>query len=425
MLDTAITEFLENKKQVFLKKKIKAKTTQEEKASIIQDCNNRYELNNWISLMCDVANDYFTTHPCKFIHSTPLSKQSKFKAKDLNIVANKDFSSDGLLKTGNVQVDMDLSGYPDNGNSTELFNFINLKLSDSKTIIEHLKENSNYIKEQLALKNINYKTIKNSFLPVEKNSQVTSERLKQIYFPVGDDYHLLSILIPSGIIYKLKDKINQLRFLDENTILREELKKSSPNQMTGKINEIYGLTSIGYGGTNAQNVSVLNNQNGGVSYLLSSMPPKLSKRKVQPPKIDFFSDCLWDSLFEQDFNDFHQVLVHRKNNITIRDKRDDIVINSITKVKRLVEQIRSNGFWSDSETYINLAQWQKIWLDEKYATIREDKKHNHDYQTKAQSYFANWFIGHYKQVIKKNKLLGDDDIDHIKEILKQEQELLK
>jgi mannitol-1-phosphate/altronate dehydrogenase len=131
-------------------------------------------------------------------------------------------------------------------------------------------------------------------------------------------------------------------------------------------------------------------------------------------------------LFKDDLTAFHKVLEDRRNNINIRDKRDDIVINSISKARWLIEQIRNIGSkWSESATYNNLDNWQKVWLDEKYKNIRDDDKQNDDYLSKAQSHFANWFIGSYKQTIKDSKLLGNDDIDHIKDLLKQEQELLR
>jgi CRISPR-associated protein Csy1 len=227
-------------------------------------------------------------------------------------------------------------------------------------------------------------------------------------------------------MYKLKERINGLRFSEENKILREELKKSKPTEGTGKLTEIYGLTSIGFGGTKPQNISTLNNQNGGVSFLLSSMPPVLERRQTQPPKQNFFENCLWSGLFERDFDQFHKVLSWRKNNLEIRDMRDGIVLNSMTKLKRLIEKIRDIGVgWSESETYDDLPLWQKIWLDNKYVEIRNDKKQDEDYLTNAQSYFANWFIGNYKLSTKNNKLLGDDDIEQIKKILKEEQELLQ
>lgn len=154
--------------------------------------------------------------------------------------------------------------------------------------------------------------------------------------------------------------------------------------------------------------------------------PHWKKRPTQAPKQDFFENCLWPDLFKSDFNDFHTILSWRKNNLEIRDKRDDVVLNAITKVTRLVERIREiNSGWSDSDTYAGLPVWQKIWLDNHYAAIRHDDKQNHQYLKQAQSYFANWFINHYKESTKDNKLLGDDDIAHIKDILNQEQELLQ
>jgi len=426
MLDKAITDFLENRKQEFLTKKITQKISEENKLKLTEEASKKYTFESWLLSMIEVANDFFTTHPSKLTHSTPLSKQSKFKAKDLNIVSTISYTSDGYLKTGNVCVDIDLSGYPDNGASTELYNFLNIDLEDKRTVLEHFKDNSEHIQEQINSTNINYLILRNSFLPAKKVAKATSERMKQVYFPVRDNYHLLSVLAPSGIIYKLKQKINDTRFSEENRFIRDELKKASPNSLVGKIEDIFDLTAIGYGGTNAQNVSVLNNQNGGVSFLLSSLPPSLEKRQTQPPKTDFFNDCLWEGLFKRDFEQFHQVLSWRKNNKEVRDMRDDIVLNSITKLKRLVDNIREiNAGWSDSNTYDGLALWQKIWLDDQYIEIRNDKKQNNDYLIKTQSYFANWFIGNYKHSTKDNKLLGDDDIAQIKKILNEEQELLK
>jgi len=155
------------------------------------------------------------------------------------------------------------------------------------------------------------------------------------------------------------------------------------------------------------------------------MPPSLEKRPIQPPKKDFFESCLWTGLFKTDFEEFHKILSWRKNNKDIRDARDDVVLNAISKVQRQIDKLRAiDKGWSNSNTYAGLSQWQKIWLDDFYASIRLDKKHNHDYLSHAQSDFANWFINHYKSSVKDNKLLGDEDITHIKAILQQEKELL-
>ena len=416
MLDKAITEFLDSKKQDYLKKNSKPNTSDEDRQRFTQEAAEKYNLENWLLDASQRAKQLsLTSHPAKFVHPN---------AKASSIIVDAKKESDGLLRSGNVEVELDVFG---NAAALDVEKFLRIKLQDSQTVLQHLEQNTEVIKQQFKTENTKLEDIRHGFMQITLSDlDQTSEKLKQVYFPVGDDYHLLSILNASGIIYKLKHKVNELRFSEENKALREELKKAKPAEIKGQMTDVLGLTSIGYGGTKPQNISTLNNQNGGVSFLLSSMPPTLEKRRTQPPKTDFFDNCLWSGLFKTDFEQFHKVLVWRKNNKEVRDKRDDIVLNSITRLKRLIDNIREiNEGWSNSETYDGLVHWQKIWLDQRYVEIRQDEKQNQDYLIKAQSYFANWFIGNYTHTTKDSKLLGDDDIAQIKKILKDEQELLK
>ncbi len=98
MLDKAITDFLENKKQDFLSKKVTSKTSEENKLKLSEEANEKYLFENWLLSMSETADAFFTSHPSKLTHSTPLSKQSKFKAKDLNIVSTAGYIPNGLLK---------------------------------------------------------------------------------------------------------------------------------------------------------------------------------------------------------------------------------------------------------------------------------------------------------------------------------------
>ncbi len=416
MLDSAIAEFLQNKKQDYLKKKVKTNTSEEEKLNFAQEAQDKYNLTNWLIDASKRAKQLsLSSHPAKFVHPD---------AKASSIIADSKQENDGLLRSGNVEVELDVFG---NAAALDVEKFLRISLQDNITVLQHLEENTGLIRQQFSPSGVDYEEIRTGFLQIKHSDlNQTSEKLKQVYFPVEKDYHLLSPLIPSGIIFKLKQKINELRFSDENKTLREELKKAKPEPVQGKITEIYDLTAVGFGGTQSQNISIQNAQNGGVSFFLASMPPPLEKRSVQPPKRDFFESCLWGGLFKSDFDQFHKILSWRKNNLEIRDKRDDVVLNAISKVKRLLDRMReiTHG-WSKNDTYSNLPGWQKIWLDDDYAAIRDDEKQNQNYLAQAQSYFANWFINHYKQATKDNKLLGDDDIAHIKDLLKQEQDLLK
>jgi len=416
MQDKAISDFLESKKQDFLKKHVKGTSSDEEQHQYLLDAEERFSLTNWLLDASNRAGQLsLTSHPAKFIHPN---------AKVSSILADTMKRADGLLRSGNVQVELDVFG---NAAALDVEKFLRVILQDGNTILHHLEQHTPYIQEQFSIQGVDYASIRDNFLKIKQSGvQQTSEKIKQVYFPVGDDYHLLSILNPSGVIYKLKERINALRFSDSNKALREEMKKAKPSSMQGKIEDIFGLAAIGYGGTKPQNISTLNNQNGGVSLALLSLPPTLEKRKLQPPKTDFFENCLWSGLFQHDFDAFHQVLVWRKNNKDIREMRDDIVLNAMSRLQRLVARIRDiPAGWSDSESYNGLLHWQKIWLDEKYTQIRHDKMQNADYINQVQSYFSHWFIGQYKLTIKDNKLLGDDDIEHIKQVLGNEREVLQ
>lgn len=416
MLDKGIQDFLDDKKQDFLKKNVKADMADEDKHAFTLKADDLYSLKSWLLDASRRAKQLsLTSHPAKFIHPN---------AKTSSILALVPRNADGLLRSGNVAVELDVFG---NAAALDVEKFLRIQLQDGQTVLQHLEQNTETIKQQFSIQDMDFEETRKGFMQVKSSDlKQTSEKLKQVYFPVGENYHLLSILNPSGIIYTLKHRINGLRFSDENKVLREALKKSNPLAMKGIISNIFGLTAIGYGGTKPQNISTLNNRNGGVSLLLASLPPTLEKRQTQPPQTDFFDSCLWTGLFKTDFEQFHKVLSWRKNNKDIRDMRDDIVLNAITKLKRLIENIRDiQAGWSDRDTYDGLIRWQKIWLDEKYADIRHDNKQNGDYLANAQSYFAHWFVGYYKQSTKDNKLLGDDDIAQIKKVLEDEQELLK
>ncbi len=429
MLDNTITAFLEKAKQEWLRKEIKPKTKEDKIEQLKQEAE-LYFTTSWLKEIItslsnskDIDRLQYTTHAPKFSHPDVRLDAINFKTKR---------KENGLIATGNARC-VNLDMYSNSGAAylkkeyIYVYEFLICKLPDNNMIIEHLLKSTLDIKVIFAQLDIDasFEKVRINLLKCVSSGQppLSDEKIKQVYFPVDNDYHLLSILTPSPLMSELKSRINNINYSNQNKNTWIALKNKTPIQ--AELNEIYNLTKIGYGGANKQNISVLNNKDGGYFYLLSSLPPQLEKRPVQAPKKDFFKSCLWPGLFKIDFEEFHKVLSWRKNNIDVRDKRDDIVLNSITKIMRLVDQIREiKAGWSERETYDGLNFWQKIWLDEKYAAIRTDEQQNQDYLNQAQSYFANWFIGNYKQTTKDNKLLGDDDIEHIKSILKQEQELL-
>ena len=113
------------------------------------------------------------THVGKFTHPNVNNK--------CKVIARPEGRNDGFLRSGNVEnISDDFSG------------------------------NANRSKKYAALFEMkgDYSNIDTS-IPIPKPTD-TDEKIKQVYFPLdSNDYHLLSVLTPSGIIVQLQDKLKE------------------------------------------------------------------------------------------------------------------------------------------------------------------------------------------------------------------------
>jgi CRISPR-associated protein Csy1 len=410
MLDPAIEGFLNERKEVWLKKKINSKTSDEEKVEFEQQADEDFSLAVWLSNAAKRAWQLsLASHPSTFSHP---------RAKTTNIIAESTFAKDGLLRSGNVATVLDVYG---NAAALDVYAFLNLKMEDGQTILHHLESKSLFIKEQLDISETPFLEIENGLLAIKygDNSTVkTSNKVKQVYFPVDSviKYHLLSILTPADIMYKLKGRIRDLHFSESTKEARKA--KSENNVHETGFSEVFGLSVIGYGGAQPQNISVLNFQNRGEAYLLSSVPPGLSDRRIQPPRVDFFTNSLWPKLFQDDFQKFHEQLVADANNVHVRRRRDYHIRAIIYQVVDRLWLIRTlESGWSESDNYQRLPGYQKIWLDQAYEKTREDDLTWFD---TVQKELARWFASTYRKLLDTKALtLGDEQLPHIRKIISE------
>lgn len=414
MLEPAIKDFLNERKEIWLKKKIKNDTSDEDKVELKQIAADEFSLAIWLPNAAVRAKQLsLVTHPGKFSHPS---------AKISSIIARAQRIPDGFLRTGNVDADLDVFG---NAAAMDVYKFLSIELSDNKTVLSHLEDNTEEIEKQLSISTASFSELSHSLLAIKRDDEAiikTSEKIKQVYFPVADNYHLLSVLTPSNIMFKLKERINTMRFSDEAKEVREAKKKNHHHK--NSLSDIIGLTVIGFGGTKPQNISVLNSQNGGAAYLLSSMPPQLEVRKIQPPKTNFFSNTLWVKYFEDDFKKFHKLLAGDYNNIHIRKQRDRIIKSIIYQVVDRLWFVRYlPETWSDSDNYQSLPHDQKIWLDQQYSVVREE---NTEWLDSIKSDLARWFINTYLKLLDKKALgLGDEQILHIRKVIDECEDALR
>ena len=381
--------------------------TAEEMMRVEQESITIFSLDSWLPDAAKRADQLsMVSHPGKFSH--PAAKISP-------IIADGKRSADGFLRTGNAEAQLDVYG---NAAAMDVFKFLSLTLSDGQTILTHLERDTEVIKNEIKVSTMTYDDLRDGFLSIKKNTTttITSEYIKQVYFPVANGYHLLSILTPSGLVYELRNRIQSTRFSDAIKEARDNKRKNLYNEEG--FNELYDLSMIGFGGTKPQNISVLNSTYGGKSYLLSSIPPDLSGQHLRLPKNNFFANTLWVKNFEQYFLKIHNLFLADYNNKNIRDSLDWNVKEIIDDIIEQVWILRlAKPGWSEDT---NLPVYQKIWLDE---SRKEERYTDEDWFDSVSKDFAIWFIKTYEKLVGKMAITLDDlYLKHLKSMMKKNEE---
>ncbi|MEA1972154.1 MAG: type I-F CRISPR-associated protein Csy1 [Candidatus Cloacimonadota bacterium] len=421
MLDKAIQDFLSDRKTSWLKKKIKANTTEDDKISFEDEAGELFSLEIWLPNAAKRAGQLsLVSHPNTFSHPRRKAYPSK-NIKVSAIIAESIRKEDGFLRTGNAEVELDVFG---NAAAIDVFKFLSLELSDGISILKHLEIESDKIKENFKIESEPFNELKDNFLAIKDNEEkkITSGKVKQVYFPVSGDYHLLSILTPSGLMYELRNRIQSIRFSEQTKEARKDKKQQVYNE-TG-FDDLFNLTMIGYGGTKPQNISILNNANAGKTYLLPSIPPLLIKQNQRLPKNNFFQNSLWPKNFEEEFIALHKLFKADYNNKNIRDGSDRRIQSVIDKVIEKMWSIRLQAQgWASADIFSQLPIHQKIWLDD---ANKEERETNDEWLEKVINEFNIWIKYAYKKVIGRNAvLLADDELLHIKNIIMKNEEGLR
>lgn len=427
MLDEEISIFFNKLKENWKRKKIKPAMSVEEKGSLIKECDSHYTLSNWLSYAADGAiKRALSSHPSKFTHPDVGASNTNIKKKTYvsPVIYLGDFENDGFMKTGNViGINLDSTGNgAEVGSIGEIGAFLSLILIDGKRFFEHLQEDTEEAKQLLSYCAKPYCELKSGLLSMIKNTDSqTSSKIKQVYFPVDDDYHQLSLLTNSGMVYQLRTRLDKLRFSDEVKELRDKKRKNEYSEQG--YSEIYGLTTIGYGGTKPQNISVLNNQNGGKAHLLSSLPPSIEKRNIHFPKSDFFVESFKKYEYAKNFKALHKLFQADYNNINIRDARDrylqeiiDLLIEKMWSV-RAVSQAQ---FHQDSSS---LSSVQRTWLHSDNADKREE---SNQWLESLITEISAWLIRSYEKILAKKAIkLGEEERLLFADIVERNREFLK
>ncbi|RHW75047.1 type I-F CRISPR-associated protein Csy1 [Colwellia sp. RSH04] len=427
MLDPAINSFFIERKETWLKKNVKASMDELQVKELSQVCEQQFSLNEWLPNAAKRAGQIsMATHPCTFSHPSARKNKNGYVS---SVLVNVERIEDGFLKTGNVSAATDALG---NAAALDVYKFLTLMMADGKSLLEHIQQDTDLATALLTIKSVSYQELKAGFMAMAESSaeNITSSKIKQVYFPVGDNdiansetnnYHQLSLLTNSGMVYQLRSRLDKLRFSDEIKELRDKKRKNEFSEQG--FSEIYGLTTIGYGGTKPQNISVLNNQNGGKAHLLSSLPPSIEKRDVYFPTSDFFVESFKKYDYADTFKALHKVFEDHRNNIETRDKRDRYLQDIIDLLIEKMWSVRAISQAQYHQETSKIASHQLTWLHSDYEKERESSD---QWLDKLVIEISRWISRSYEKVLARKAItLGEEErllfaniVEHNREFLK-------
>ena len=419
MTDKVITDFFEERKAAWLKKKVKKSMSEDEVAALEAECEEIFAPYNWLPDAARRAGQMaMASHPCTFSH--PSSRKNK-NGNVTPVICDAPYENDGLLRCGNVRET--LSDALGNAAVLDVYKFLDLTLEDGKRVIEHIRDNTDIGQAIIESAQNDEDIVRDGFLKmIEPNEgkTVTSSKIKQVYFPIEEDaYHLLSLLTHSGAVFRLKNEIDTLRFSDEIKAAREAKRHNKPGM---EYRDLFDLTVLGYGGTKPQNVSVLNNRFGGKTYLLRSMPPVINERMIRFPKKDFFEESLPYRKVRDIFKALKAVSETDYNNVAIREgrkRRYQQLMETIIETMWLVRSVSKEQYYAPTSL---LPEWQKIWLTQEDQDQREARV---DWLDELLGYIARWVVFRMEKSSQKGLKLGQAELEDMAEIIDEYKEELR
>lgn len=295
--------------------------------------------------------------------------------------------------------------------------------SDGRDILKWMESTPESIEQELSEAQLTSPSLRQAIKTLRAKSYTlpteTDERLKQVYFPVGEEhqYHLLTVLPASGLLLEMKQRLRQMGE-------HRRLCYSDKEEQYGEdCEDMPNLTEVGFGGTKAQNISAMNSRFGGTAYLLPSLPPVWMSRKVRLPKRDFFRDGLLFRMAKESVQALHRLFLLDWNNQKIREGVQSHVDTLADMVAGMAERMREEpAGWSREEAFDGLPESQKIWLDE---ARREERLDSEEWLDAVGTDFGRWLIRTYERVAGHEKVgLGDPELRFFKyrliEVLREE-----
>lgn len=252
---------------------------------------------------------------------------------------------------------------------------------------------------------------------------------KQLYYPVAkisteeQGYHLLVPLTSSALAHKLHNAVTQTRFGEEVKAIKEARKKGHYHRQNSVS---FVATAVqNFGGSKPQNISQLNSERYGQSFLLNCAPPSYQAQIKSPAQQTSFFNREFSYQTAQNVKEFRAFLASLKEsdrNFKTRYKRDfwytqPILDTLFERVALLQNQTELSG-WA-TETDVKMKKAHCLWLDvfNDNAAFQTDREKN-EWQEEVAHDFATWLLRKLEN--KDAYLLGDNEHGYFKKLCLQQ-----
>ncbi|KML25862.1 type I-F CRISPR-associated protein Csy1 [Salmonella enterica subsp. enterica serovar Derby] len=375
-----------------------AKRSAEESATIAaerRDLELRYEPKAWLTDAAKRAGQInLVTHAAKFTHgdskSSSIYSEAVAQEGYLCTAALSGLEPDAVGNAAALDVAKLLQTRVNGGDSL----LASLKRGDHAALAAFTDE-ANQRREWIA-------GFSRALTPGEPASHKLA---KQGYFPVGENYHLLSPLFATSLVHAMHQKMIAFRFGDDVKAIwkarREKTWHPTPLTLFPDSAEIH------FGGTKPQNISYLNSVRGGRSWLLSCQPPQW--KKTEKPPTTLRSIFTSGGQFDRRANSTVQLLMSLLTrtgdytNVRIREARDEYIDALIDLLFVVASELQRDTWQNWTLSCERLVSHQQLWLDpwrtktDEAFRLERDKD---DWQVSVATDFALWLNGRLSKALK-------------------------
>lgn len=320
-----------------------------------------------------------------------------------------------------------------NAAALDVYKFLKLE-ADGRTLLDWLSADDPAAVRALSDDETKAREWRSAFvgLTQAREGMAASHALaKQVYWLTGEDaaddahYHLLAPLFATSLAQSVHEVLQEDRFGDANKAARAARREGKEHE--GVFRDYPKLAVRKLGGTKPQNISQLNSERGGVSYLLGSLPPQWDLNV--PRQLWGVTSVFGPTLMRHgDVRAILRALLRflkkdPPSNVETRDRVDAYVGDLIDELVDMAGEIRHSlpkGWTADPRC--SLAYEEQLWLDPWRAEDDSDfrgKWMSMDWPAQIGRRFGNWlnarlrtyfpYVGDVEHRHWKKELLLDED----------------